>query len=139
MTGLKLKIANFLKEQFGIDPEDFLNLDLEFEEKGKRRIYVSSAKPCPDVQFHHRGIYFGTLDENGFRPSIEGSFLIGKLAKRNVLVVDDEKAKRWMSGEDLECKMRGYVIVKWRDFFLGCGKSNGRVLRNFIPKNRRIR
>jgi NOL1/NOP2/fmu family ribosome biogenesis protein len=139
LKGEKLKniIANFLEEQFGIDKADFLKLDLEFEERGKRRVYA--FKSCDlEVPTYHYGIYFGTLDERGFRLSIEGCFLVGKLAKKNILEVDDKTAERWMKGEDIECNLKGYVIVKWKDFFLGCGKSNGKILRNFVPKNRRI-
>ncbi len=134
---LKEKIANFLERQFGIRREEFFSLNLEFEERGKRRVYA--FKPCNlEVPTYHHGIYFGTLDENGFRLSIEGCFLVGKFARRNVYEVDDGKAKLWMSGKDIECNLRGYVIVKWRKFYLGCGKANGRILRNFVPKNRRI-
>ncbi len=137
MKTLKERIAEFLEEQFGIDKEEFLRLDLEFEERGKHRVYVF-RKGCPNISLYHYGIYFGTLDGRGIRLSIEGSFIVGKLAKKNVLEVDDETARRWMRGEDIECSMKGYVILKWKNFFLGCGKSNGRILRNFVPKNRRI-
>jgi NOL1/NOP2/fmu family ribosome biogenesis protein len=134
---MKEIIANFLERQFGISKEEFFSLNLEFEERGKRRVYA--FKPCNlDIPTYHYGIYFGTLDDNGFRLSIEGCFLVGKFARMNVLVVDDEKAIAWMSGKDIECNLKGYVIVKWREFFLGCGKANGRILRNFVPKNRRV-
>jgi len=118
--------------------EEFLGLNLEFEERGKRRVYA--FKKCPlEVPTYHYGLYFGTLEESGIRLSIEGSFLVGKLAKRNVVELDDEMAKRWMSGGDLELPVRGYVILKWRNFFLGCGKGNGKVVKNYVPKERRIR
>ncbi len=137
MTSLKEKLANFLEEQFGIPREKFFSLNLEFEERGKSRVYA--FKPCTiEVPTYHYGMYFGTLDKNGFRLSIEGCFLVGRFAKRNIFEVDDEKAKLWMSGKDIECNLKGYVIVKWRKFFLGCGKANGKILRNFVPKNRRI-
>ncbi len=132
---LKEIIADFLKKQFEIPKSAILNLN--FEERGKRRVYA--FKKCNlDVPTHHYGIYFGTLDDRGFRLSIEGCFLVGKYAKKNVYEVDDEKAKIWMSGGDIECNLKGYVIVKWRKFYLGCGKSNGKILRNFVPKNRKI-
>lgn len=132
---LKETIASLLEKQFGIPKETIF--DLEFEERGKRRVYV--FKNCGiDVPTYHYGIYFGTLEDKGLRLSIEGCFLVGKFAKRNVLDVDDETALKWMRGEDIPCNLKGYVIVRWKGFFLGCGKSNGRTLRNFVPKNRRV-
>ncbi|MEM0353055.1 MAG: hypothetical protein QXM15_01000 [Archaeoglobaceae archaeon] len=29
--------------------------------------------------------------------------------------------------------------MKWRDYFLGCGKGNGKKILNFVPKDRRLR
>ncbi len=133
---LKEKIAEMLERQFGIDISEFLKLDLEFEERGKRRVYA--FKRCQiEVPDYHYGIYFGTLEKNGIRLSIEGSYIVGKLAKRNVIELDDERARRWMKGEDIEDKAKGYVILKWKNFFLGCGKGNGKVIRNYVPKERR--
>ncbi len=134
---LKEKIAEFLEKQFDIDKSEFLNLNLEFEERGKRRVYA--FKKCQlEVPTYHYGIYFGTLEKNGIRLSIEGSFIVGKLAKKNVIELDDENAKRWMGGQDLELPVKGYVILKWKNFFLGCGKGNGKIVKNYVPKERRI-
>jgi len=134
---MKEEIADILERQFGISRDEFLSLNLEFEKRGKGRIYA--FKPCNlKVPTHHEGIYFGTLERDGLRLSIEGCFLVGRFAKRNVLEVEDDEARLWMCGRDLECNLKGYVIVKWRGFFLGCGKGNGKILRNFVPKNRRI-
>jgi len=135
---LKEFIADYLERQFGVSREEFLSLDLEFEERGKRRVYA--FKRCPlEVPTYHYGLYFGTLEENGIRLSIEGSFIVGRMARKSVIELDDGEAMAWMSGQDLELPVRGYVILKWRDFFLGCGKGNGRIVRNYVPKERRIR
>jgi len=134
---LKEKITEFLEKQFGVDKSDFLNLNLEFEERGKHRVYA--FKKCQiEVPEYHYGLYFGTLEKNGIRLSIEGSFIVGKLAKKNVIELDDEDARRWMRGEDLKLPVKGYVILKWKNFFLGCGKGNGKIVKNYVPKERRI-
>lgn len=120
-----------LKEQFGVE------LNLRFYSGRKGRVYA--YKGCEfDSIAKHRGIYFGTLERDGLRLSIEGSFIVGKAARKNVLQLDDEKAMRWLAGEDVEAEVKGYWIVKWRNYFLGCGKGNGRFLRNFVPKDRRL-
>ncbi len=137
MTELKDKIAELLEKQFGISREDFYKLELEFEERGKRRIYA--FRKCDvGVPEYHYGLYFGTLERDGIRLSIEGSDIVGRIAKRGVLEVDDEKAMKWLRGEDIEVNVKGYAIVKWGSYFLGCGKGNGRILRNYVPKERRL-
>ena len=53
---------------------------------------------------------------------------------------DDKQAKKWMSGEDFEVenKLHGFIIIKNKDDFLGCGRVvNGKLL-NYVPKERRV-
>jgi len=131
MSDLKNEVNKLLRKQFGID------VDLEFKEMGKRRIYA--YRKCSfDISAKHEGIYFARLEKDGLRLSIEGSFIVGKDAKKGVFEVNEENARRWMRGEEIESDMKGYVIVKWGDYFLGCGKGNGYRILNFIPKDRRI-
>lgn len=123
-----------MREQFGVEIDD-----LKFYIGGKNRVYV--FKKCDediDSIAKHKGIYFGTLEKDGLRLSIEGSFIVGRRAKSGVLELDDDRAKKWLSGEDIEADFVGYCIIKWKNYFLGCGKGNGRVVRNFVPKDRRI-
>ena len=135
---LKELIADYLERQFGVNRGDFFRLNLEFEERGKRRVYA--FKRCPlEVPTYHYGLYFGTLEENGIRLSIEGAFIVGRIAKKNVIELDDDMAMAWMSGRDLELPVRGYVILKWRNYFLGCGKGNGKIVKNYVPKERRLK
>ncbi|MFW5936315.1 MAG: methyltransferase RsmF C-terminal domain-like protein, partial [Candidatus Hadarchaeota archaeon] len=125
------KIYALLEEQFGT------SIDLEFKEMGKMRIYA--FKKCElDIETHNYGVYFGKLEKDGLRLSIEGSQMIGPSAKKGVFEVDKDKVVRWMSGEDIEGEVRGYVMIKWINYFMGCGKGNGVKIRNFIPKGRRI-
>ena len=125
------RVLECLKGQFGVEEIDF-----EIEVRGKGRVYA--FKNCEFEIEGHRGIYIGTLERNGFRPSIDGSFLIGPLAKKNVIEVGDEEAILWMSGNNIPSSITGYVILKWKNFFIGCGKGNGKIIRNFVPKDRRI-
>ena len=126
-------IVELLKKQFGVK----LN-KINFKRMGKNRIYA--FKPCDlDIQEKHSGIYFGTIEKDGFRLSIEVSYIVGREAKKGVIEVKKDEALRWMKGEDIEGDVKGYVILKWGNYYLGCGKGNGKVIRNFIPKSRRIK
>lgn len=130
-TGIKETVDYLLEEQFGT------RSSLEFKEMGKKRVYA--FKRCElDIKTEHYGLYFGKLEKTGLRLSIEGSQLIGPSAVKGLLEVGEAKAMRWMSGEDIEGELRGYVLIKWGNYFLGCGKGNGEKIRNFIPKGRRI-
>lgn len=126
------EIRQLIKNQFDAD------LDLEFYVTSKR---VYAFKGCDlGLKFARKGVHFGTLEKDGLRLSIEGSFIVGKIAKKNVLEVDDESAIKWLRGEDLEVSrgLQGYYIVKWREYFLGCGRASNGRLRNYVPKDRRI-
>ncbi|MEM2070183.1 MAG: hypothetical protein QXE86_02145 [Archaeoglobaceae archaeon] len=125
------EIRELLKKQFNAD------VDLKFFFGGKNRIYA--YKNC---EFKgKKGIYFGTLEKDGIRLSIEGSFIVGRVAKSGIIEFDEEKALRWLKGEDLEVQkdLKGYYIVKWGNYFLGCGKASNGIIRNYVPKDRRIK
>jgi len=56
------------------------------------------------------------------------------------LELNDNEAKEWMRGNDLEMKgdFSGFLIIKHKEDFLGCGKyANGKIL-NYIGKARRV-
>ncbi|MCS7103794.1 MAG: hypothetical protein NZ992_07955, partial [Candidatus Korarchaeum sp.] len=76
----------------------------------------------------------------GFIISIEGSFLIGRGAKKHVVELNDEELNRWMRGEDLEKSLpeKGVYLLRYGDIFAGSGYYDGRALRNLVPKIRTL-
>ncbi len=123
-----------LRDQFGVEISE---LGLRFYLGGKNRVYA--YRECSiDVTAKREGIYFGTIEGDGLRLSIEGSFIVGRVAKKGVLEVDDDKALRWLRGESIEASVEGYWILKWGEYYIGCGKGDGRRLHNYVPKDRRI-
>ncbi len=126
-------LIEILRKQFGVEKIPF-----KIKSLGKGKIYA--FMPCfLEIEEHHSGIYFGKIEKDGFRLSIEGCYLLGDLIKRNIKEVKYDDMLKWLRGEDIEGREVGYVILKWRGYFLGCGKGNGKFIRNFVPKNRRIR
>ncbi len=131
-------VKKILLEQFGIE------CDYRFYEGGKGKIYAVK-EDAPDFlrrKVVHSGVYVGRIERDGFRLSLDGAALLGRYAKRCVVDVGDEVVERWMKGEDLEdlelesdCS---YVILRWRGFYVGCGKVVDGKVKNYIPKNRRI-
>ena len=54
--------------------------------------------------------------------------------------INDEQADQWLRGNDLDIKAESaFKILKNNNEFLGCGKSTGDRITNFVPKERRIK
>jgi NOL1/NOP2/fmu family ribosome biogenesis protein len=136
----KKNLQKLLKEQFDSDFE----LDFEVFSNDKNKIYLISKDIAKidfdELRINNLGMYFGEIAHDELRLSIEGSQLIGKTANKNVLELNDEQAAKWMAGEDFEINYQnaGFVIIKNRDDFLGCGKLVKGKLLNYVPKERRI-
>ena len=90
------------------------------------------------------GMYFARESDDGLRLSIEGSQAIGKIAKKNVLEIDEYEIKEWLAGQELSTidmdltGLSGYVIIKYKNDFFGCGKVTQNSILNFVPKVRRV-
>ncbi len=87
------------------------------------------------------GLYFAEYKRGELRLSIDGSQIIGPLAAKNVVEMNDAEMLDWIRGKDLEKKgdWSGFVIMKHGTDFFGTGKYtvDGRIL-NFVPKSRRL-
>lgn len=104
------------------------------------RIYIVTKEiskiDFSKLRMNSLGMYIGTLEKDGFRPSIEGSQLIGRTAKKNIVEVDPIK---WLKGNQIEIEHENsYVLVKYENDFLGSGKVKEDVLLNYVPKERRL-
>ncbi|ASJ04639.1 methyltransferase RsmF C-terminal domain-like protein [Thermococcus barossii] len=130
-------VKRLLMESYGYAPE------LMYEIRGRyHKVYA--WKPCalnlsgPD----RNGVYFGRVESDGIRLSIEGAFLVGPKATKNVIELDDEGAKRYLAGESVEIydkALNGWVILKWRSYYLGSAKAKEGRLINYVPKERRLK
>ena len=54
--------------------------------------------------------------------------------------MNDVNAKKWMAGEDIDIdsELSGFIIIKNRTDFLGCGRIVNKKLLNYVPKERRV-
>ncbi|NJE61360.1 hypothetical protein [Thermococcus sp. 21S7] len=130
-------VKRLLIENYGYAPE------LAYEIRGRyHKVYA--WKPCSlEIRGPDRnGVYFGRVESDGIRLSIEGSFLVGPKATKNVVELDDERARRYLAGESVEIgddSLHGWVIVKWRSYYLGSAKAKEGRLINYVPKERRLK
>lgn len=134
------ELAQILNKQFGCKFE----FDYEVFVNRHNKIFLLNKDikkiNMDDLRINSLGLYFGHIyDNNEFRLSIEGSQIIGKIAKKNVLKLNDEQADLWMEGQDtkVETDVEGFVIIKNKGDFLGCGKLKNKKLLNYVPKERR--
>ncbi len=67
--------------------------------------------------------------------------MIGNESGKNILTLDDEQVLYWIAGENIrvETSLRGYVLIKNKKDYLGCGYVKDKTLLNYIPKERRLK
>lgn len=121
--------------------------DYTFLSLSEGKIYLARKEAfsieLDELRVNSIGVYLGTIEESGFRYSIEGAQKISCFATKNIISLSEDQAKLWMKGEDLLGEFSNYglyVILKYEDFVLGCGKNSNKKKRviNFTPKERRI-
>jgi len=136
----KLLLA-LIKKQWGAD----FKQDFVFFKNEKQKIYAvhrDIAKiDLSGARINTVGMYFGEQKKGELRLSIEGSQLIGPIAKKNIIKLDNKEVLDWLRGEDLQKDgdWSGFIIIKHTDDFMGTGKytQDKRIL-NFVPKARRL-
>lgn len=148
MPELKILNSKEIKEIYKLIEKQWgakIKLDYGFLRNNKNRIFIInndiSKIDTSKLRLNSVGMYFCEDDRAGIRLSIEGSQIIGQKAAKNVVELDEDDAKKWFRGEDIEKECHdcdGFVILKNKDDFLGSGKyKNGRIL-NYLGKSRRI-
>ena len=139
----KKRIIEQLNEQFGIT--DLPYLVIQFG-KEKLRLYTGNLSKEElyyldnEIRIENIGLYFAKYEDVGIRLTIDGVQLLKSQITKNILELDDNQANQWLKGNDLDIKEeRGWKILKHKNEFLGCGKSTGERITNFMPKERRIK
>ncbi len=140
-------IADAVKAQWGIpDVPSVLLLN------NRNDVFTIS----PDIQsvtlqnlhINSLGLYIGEWREGNLRLSMEGSHLLGPLAKKNLIDLTKDQTESWLKGDPLLLERgsaEGFQLVAYphpitgkRDF-LGCGRYRESTLINFVPKARRAK
>ena len=141
----KEEIKEKLNKQFGIT-----NIPGKILMRGEERLFLYSGnlsdeqiRNLEDVAFLERvGSYFAKFEDGEqIRLSIEGVQILQNQITKNIFEIPSELVEQWMKGNELNIKtdFRGFVIIKYRNDFLGTGKASENKISNFIPKNRRLK
>ena len=140
----KKQIENKLEEQFGIKEvpgkiimrgaERLFFFTGEINELEIRKI--EEIAPVEKI-----GIYFAKIINDNIKLTIEGTQILKNQIKKNIFELNSEQAEEWMMGRELNIStgLKGFVVMKNKEDFLGCGKASEHKITNFIPKSRRLK
>lgn len=138
----KKKILQQLEKQYGITKLPYLLLRFG---KEKIRAYSGSLSKeelnilDKNLRIENAGLYLAKQHPEGLRLSLDSLYLFKEQITKNILEVNDNEAENWFKGQDLLIKSdRAFKILKNHDL-IGCGKSTGEKITNFVPKERRIK
>lgn len=140
----KKKIEKSLQEQFGITEIKGLLV-----KRGEERIFLFQGDLSPKqiseleekIPLERIGIYFAKMIRDEPKLSIEGAQILKDQIKKNTFELNKEQVEKWMTGQELNIKTgkRSFLIMKYKDDLLGCGKASEEKITNFIPKSRRLK
>jgi len=135
------KILNIIKENYGIKE---LNLDCTILINKEGKVFFISKDinkiDLNKLRINELGLYVARLDKE-LRLTIEGSYIFGKYATKNILELNEDEMNAWMKGEEIytDKEFKSFVILKHNDDYLGTGKyKEGKIL-NYVPKERWIK
>jgi NOL1/NOP2/fmu family ribosome biogenesis protein len=116
-----------------------------FVRKDQKVFLASKGLPTTLIEKSNYLLHFGTIKRNRkIQLSIEGSQLVGKTARKNVAVLDEENISKFVEGllakpkELINCEVGNFVLVKHGTDFFGSGVLRESYIEGYIPKERRI-
>ncbi|MFH1365143.1 MAG: hypothetical protein ABIH28_00995 [archaeon] len=139
----KKEIEKSLEENFGIK-----NIPGELIKKGEEKIFLfqgslnqNQIREIEEFSYIERiGVYFAKEQAGEIRLSIEGTHLLKEQINKNIFEMNEEQEQDWIKGRELNISTgkRQFLIMKYKEDFLGCGKASAEKITNFIPKTRRL-
>lgn len=135
-------VQNKLNEQFGIKkiPEILIKFGEEkiFAFTGDLKL-LNILRNLTRVE--GIGSYIAKEQRGEIRLSIEGTHLFKDQITKNIFELNEEQKQDWMHGQELNIQTgkRGFLVMKFKEDLLGCGKASEHKIGNFIPKSRRLK
>jgi NOL1/NOP2/fmu family ribosome biogenesis protein len=142
-------IIEKLSEQYGYN-YDKTSQEFVFLMNKDNRIYIISRNieliPYNEMKIDSIGIYFGELYKESLRLTIEGSQIIGPGATKNVIEIDTDQMREWITGKDIihdDCGREFLIIchtdkdTRKKDYY-GAGRYKEGKIMNYVSKSRRL-
>ncbi len=135
-------VLAYLEQRFGLERALFSDYGLYATSKG--RIYLGPKRLINHPRIATVGLLIAR-SHGAIKPSTNLLQLFGRQVKKNYVVLGKENAATFIGGSDVEVAggekgdaSDGYVLVRYLDFSLGCGMLRDGVIRNLLPKAKRL-
>ena len=142
----KKEIVEKLNSIYGIKELPYLLI-----ESGKEKIRAFSGSLSKEeitkiteiARVEIVGWYFMRQEgENDLRLSFDVPLILKSQISKSIVEINEEQFHSWIRGNDIDFKSeisKGNVILSYNGDLVGCGKSNGLKVFNYVPKDRRLR
>lgn len=139
----KNKIIEELNFFYGINELPYLLI-----ETGKKKIRAFSGSLSKEeiidlskiTNVEIVGMYLISKKDREPRISFDALPLLSQQINKSILEIDETQLGLWLRGYNLEIQTeKGPIILKYKDNFVGCGKSNGEKIFNYVPKERKLK
>ncbi len=143
------------KEKLLNEINDYYDSSLSIEDEifltQQNKIYLITKEalqlPLERLNVRNLGLYFGQKIGNDIRLSIIGANIIIKTAKKRVIEINKDQLNllkqdridfnEFFKNEKEKNVGKGFNIVKFKNFALGCIRITEKEIINYIPKSRR--
>ncbi len=119
------------------------DLDIHLPE-GKAVFFGSSLFWAPEnlpdlrgIKVLRPGLELGIQKKDRFEPAHALALYLKTASRTKDLPPDGKEIEAYMRGEVIECKARGWTLVRVNSYSIGWGKCDGKVLKNHYPKGLR--
>lgn len=138
----RAEVLEWFEGRFGIEPAVFESYT--FWERGAGKIWLYHGELDSPVDIEGLGMTALRTRQEHWKPTLEAVQRFGHHANRNRIHLTEERAKRFMAGDDQEIEFEGdwgYLIVT-HDLAgepepIGVGLYTYGELRSMVPKGRR--
>lgn len=133
-------IREQLVKQFGFTGK----LPTPLLQNPRGKLYLSTPQvgeiPLEKLPVSSIGCYIIAINKDkSVRLSVEGTQLLGPYCEHHVVALDNREFRAWMLGIDLNKEAPdGYVVIKHKEDYAGCGFSRDGFIKSQLSKQRRV-
>ncbi|MBU0591769.1 hypothetical protein KKF81_06825 [Candidatus Micrarchaeota archaeon] len=139
MTSEKQNILDYFEGRFGINKSYFEGFGFYLASKG--RVFLGPTS-IGNLKFVSVGLLVVRISRV-IKPTTNILQIFGKYANQNIIMLTKKQAEDYVFGMDLKIDdyasvTDGYVILKYANSSLGCGFLKNNVVKNMLPKAKRL-
>jgi NOL1/NOP2/fmu family ribosome biogenesis protein len=86
------------------------------------------------------GLYLFSMRDKDIRINFDAVPILKSQISKSIITISKSDLDIWLHGKDLDIKKEpGVYILQYESDLVGCAKSNGEKLFNYIPKERQLK